>query len=155
MSKETAMPLHDRYGRTLLWWAAAGGDIATVEALVAQYNFNPRAPNKFGQTPFWIASKKGHAAVSDFLNKEYEETDTIGIEQQVSLERDNDQSSIICYVCTSNIGMTMFHYHCRHCAGGNWYMCEDCKGRGAFCEDSTHPLLKRATRDGGLIEVAS
>ncbi|KAF2731915.1 hypothetical protein EJ04DRAFT_578713 [Polyplosphaeria fusca] len=61
-SKEPDMPLHDPYERTLLWWAAAGGSIATVEALVAQYKFDPRTPNKFGQTPFWIASKKAHIA---------------------------------------------------------------------------------------------
>ena len=123
-----------------------------MEALVAQYNFDPRAPNKFGQRPFWIALTKGHNAVSHFLNKECRETD---VERQASREGGNSQSSIICDVCTSNIETTVFYYHCQHCAGGDWYMCEDCKGRGAFCEDSMHPLLKRIVKDERLVEVGS
>ncbi|KAH7070295.1 hypothetical protein FB567DRAFT_481992, partial [Paraphoma chrysanthemicola] len=67
VSKATSMPPQDQYGRTLLWWAAAGGETAAVEALIKQHDFDPTTPNKFGQTPLWIASKKGHIGTADYL----------------------------------------------------------------------------------------
>ncbi|KAF2734376.1 ankyrin, partial [Polyplosphaeria fusca] len=152
MSSETTMLLHDRYERTLLWWAAAGGSVATVKVLIAQYNFDPRAPNKFGQTPFWIASKKAHVSVSDFLAKECGETN---VQRQDPSKNDDNRTSMTCDVCTLNVKGNEFHLHCQSCAGGDWNMCEDCEGRGAFCEDTTHFLVKRTMKDGNWVEVTS
>ncbi|ORY00885.1 hypothetical protein BCR34DRAFT_546658 [Clohesyomyces aquaticus] len=152
MSKETAMPLHDRYGRTLLWWAAAGGNTATVEVLVTRYSFDPLMPNKFGQTPFWIASKKGYIEISEFLGKECGDTE---IQRQALPGNDDNRTSISCDVCTLNVKGNAFHFHCQYCAGGDWDMCAECKGRGAFCEDATHLLVKRTTNKGNWVEVTS
>ncbi|KAJ8107873.1 hypothetical protein OPT61_g8568 [Boeremia exigua] len=59
--------LQDCYGRTLLWWAAAGGKTGTVETLIHQHNIDPERADNFGRKPLWIAVKKGHGAVSGLL----------------------------------------------------------------------------------------
>lgn len=69
-SKDSIMQLQDPYDRTLLWWAAAGGQTATVQVLISQYNYDSRVADKFGRTPLWIATKKRHHAVSELLSKE-------------------------------------------------------------------------------------
>ncbi|CAN9092244.1 unnamed protein product [Alternaria alternata] len=141
----------DLYGRTLLWWAAAGGDIATIETLIRQYNFDPREPDKFGRTPFWIATKKGHDAASKLLWEECEETST---ERPAPTKIDNNQRGILCDVCTSRTIAPAFHYHCCLCAGGDWDMCEDCKASGACCADAAHILVKRTMKNEELVQVA-
>jgi hypothetical protein len=141
----------DLYGRTLLWWAAAGGDIATIETLIRQYNFDPREPDKYGRTPFWIATKKGHDAASKLLWEECEETST---GRPAPIKIDNNQRGILCDVCTSCTIAPAFHYHCYLCAGGDWDMCEDCKASGACCADAAHILVKRTMKNEELVQVA-
>lgn len=150
--KEPTMPLHEPYERSLLWWAAAGGSIATVEALIAQHNFDPRTPNKFGQTPLSIASKKGHIAISDFLAKECGETN---VQRQVLSENDDDRTWWTCAVCTSNIKKGDVFFRCQNCDDGVWSMCADCEEGGAFCEDVTHLLIKRTPKRRRWVEVTS
>ncbi|CAN9326560.1 unnamed protein product [Alternaria alternata] len=75
IERDSIRQLHDSYGRTLLWWAAAGGQTTTVQVLISRYNYNSRIADKFGRTPLWIATKKGHRAVSEFLSEECGPTD--------------------------------------------------------------------------------
>ncbi|KAJ8108903.1 hypothetical protein OPT61_g7845 [Boeremia exigua] len=81
--------LQDCYGRTLLWWAAAGGKTGTVETLIHQHNIDPERADNFGRKPLWIAVKKGHGAVSGLLQTCGE----LPVES-TPLERDNDQPKI-------------------------------------------------------------
>lgn len=138
--------LTDPYDRTILWWAAAGDQITTVRLLISQYNQDPRVPDKFGCTPLWIATKKGHDAVSEFLLEEF---GTPGSGQRPLPDHSvvQDPSRMFCDVCTSIITETGFYYHCRHCSGGYWDVCEDCKRRGAYCSDQAHILIKRTGAD--------
>jgi ankyrin repeat protein len=152
MLKQPAMPLHDRYGRTLLWWAAAGGDTSTVHALVTQYNLDPRTPNKFGQTPLWIAANKGHVDVTDYLANK---CGGIDIQQQAISKDYNNGTFVWCDVCTVDLKEGALCYYCRYCIGGNWDMCADCKERGAICEDATHTLEKRTIKEGHRVELIS
>jgi ankyrin repeat protein len=150
--KDTVLQLQDCYGRSLLWWAAAGGNTATIEALISQYHFDPRTTDKFGRTPLWIATRKGHEAVSKLLSDKCGETDT---ERTLSSESNGDQQRMECDVCTSSIKITAFHYHCRLCADGDWDVCEDCKTRGASCAEATHTLVKRTMTDGYWVEIVN
>jgi ankyrin repeat protein len=150
IEKDSIRQLQDPYGRTLLWWAAAGGQTTTVQLLISRYNYDSRTADKFGRTPFWIATKKGHHAVSELLSEECEPTDP---EQTASPDHSDDSGSIQCDVCTSSIMATDFHYHCRHCFNGDWDVCEDCNVRGAYCAEETHVLVKRTIIDRKWVEV--
>jgi ankyrin repeat protein len=141
MSKHSTIPLHDHHGRSLLWWAAAGGDKATVDALVSNYKFDPQKPNNYGQTPLWIASKRGHVAVSKFLSAKCGVTD---IQLPLSPKSDEEQDSGLCHVCTSYIKEEEIYFKCSECTRGNRHVCANCKERGAYCEDVTHVLVERA-----------
>ncbi|KAF1936448.1 ankyrin, partial [Clathrospora elynae] len=152
ISKFKITQLQDSYDRTLLWWAAAGGQTTTVQLLIGKYNCDPQIADKFGRTPLWIATKKGHGTVSEFLSEQCEPTDPGGA---VSPDHGDSSSTMKCDVCTSSISATDLHYHCRRCNNGDWYVCEDCKMRGAFCAEETHILVKRTRRDGKLVEMAS
>ncbi|KAH7411643.1 hypothetical protein DE146DRAFT_674164 [Phaeosphaeria sp. MPI-PUGE-AT-0046c] len=150
ISKHSITQLQDPYGRTLLWWAAAGGQTATVEKLISQYNCDAQVADKFGRTPFWIATKKGHHAVSELLSKERGPN----IPRQTVLPGHGEAGrSLDCDVCTSSIGPAEFHYHCRLCSDGDWDVCEDCKARGASCAQETHILVKRTRGDQEWVEV--
>jgi ankyrin repeat protein len=59
--------LQDYYGRIPLWWAAAGGETATIEALIHKHNIDLRTADNLGRRLFWIASKKGHSTASKLL----------------------------------------------------------------------------------------
>jgi ankyrin repeat protein len=148
----TTLQCEDRYGRTLLWWAAAGGNAAIVETLIRQYNFDPRVSDRLGRTPFWIATKKGHDAVSKLL---WEECGEAGTERPVPSERDHDPQGMICDVCTSSIAVTAFQYRCYLCADGEWDLCEDCEASGASCADATHTLVKRIKIDEEWVQILS
>ena len=139
------LPVQDPYGRSLLWWAAAGGQVDTVETLIREYNFDPGAPDKFGRTPFWIAVKNGHDAVVKLLWEECGET---SIERPVLVKTKLDQAIMVCDVCTSLLIAANMHYHCYICDDGDWDMCEDCKASGASCTNPKHTLVKRAFRNG-------
>ncbi|KAF2463616.1 ankyrin, partial [Lindgomyces ingoldianus] len=67
--KEPAIPLYDRYERTLLWWAAAGSSTATVEALLLLDSGKVDADSKdmAGRTPLSWATRRGHEAVVKLL----------------------------------------------------------------------------------------
>lgn len=145
IEKDSISQLQDPYNRTLLWWAAAGGQTTTVQVLISQYKYDSRIADKFGRTPLWIATKKGHRAVSELLSEECGPTDP---GQTASPDHSDDSGSIQCDVCTSSIRATDFHYHCRHCFNGDWDVCEDCRIRGAFCAEETHVLVKRTIIDG-------
>ncbi|CAA9959481.1 Arp Ankyrin repeat protein [Pyrenophora teres f. maculata] len=144
--------LQDYYGRTLIWWAAAGGNIATVETLINQHNIDPQTADRFGRKPSWIATKKGHDAISALLNGYVGETDK---EQEASLKVSNDDSHLQCDVCTSTIPKSAHHYHCNVCAGGDWDVCEDCTKTGATCVELAHTLVERTMLDGVWVEVTS
>ncbi|KAI2483801.1 Ank-2 multi-domain protein [Pyrenophora tritici-repentis] len=144
--------LQDYYGRTLLWWAAAGGNIATVETLINQHNIDPQAADRFGRKPSWIATKKGHGAISALLNGYVGETDK---EQEASPKVSNDDSHLKCDVCTLSIPKSAHHYHCNVCAGGDWDVCEDCTTTGATCVELAHTLVERTMLDGVWVEVTS
>ncbi|KAF2623587.1 ankyrin [Macroventuria anomochaeta] len=150
ISSGSISQLQDYYGRTLLWWAAAGGNIATVEALINQHNVDPQTADRFGRKPFWIATKKGHGAVSKLLNGYIDETDT---ERKASTKVNNDQPCLECDVCTSSIPTSARHYHCNFCTGGDWDVCEDCRKTEATCVEPSHTLVKRTMLDGGWVEV--
>jgi ankyrin repeat protein len=150
IEKDSIRQLQDPYDRTLLWWAAAGGQTTTVQLLTSQYNYDSRVADKFGRTPLWIATKKGHHAVSELLSEECGPTDR---GQTASSNHNGDSGSVICDVCTSSIKATDFHYHCRHCSNGDWDVCEDCRVRGAFCAEETHILVKRTRIDKKWVEM--
>jgi hypothetical protein len=150
MLRSFPMLPHDRCGRTLLWWAAAGGDTATVKVLTAQYNFDPRIPNKLGQTPLWIALRKGHVAVSEFLSKECGATH---LQQQALSASNSNRTAVICDICTLDVKKSSVYYHCGYCLGGDWDMCADCEGRGAICEDATHSVVKCKMENGKRTEI--
>ncbi|USP72913.1 vegetative incompatibility protein HET-E-1 [Curvularia clavata] len=61
--------LQDPYGRSPLWWAAAGGWIEPVRILMDEYNQDPRIPDKFGRTPLDIATRKRNTAVWEILSQ--------------------------------------------------------------------------------------
>ena len=144
------MQLQDPYDRTLLWWAAAGGQTTTVQVLISRYNYDSRTADKFGRTPLWIATKKGHHAVSELLSEECGPTDP---GQTASPDHRDDSGSMQCDVCTSSIRATDFHYHCQDCSNGDWDVCEDCRVRGAFCAEETHILVKRTRKDRNCVEM--
>jgi hypothetical protein len=150
ISKYKITQLQDPYNRTLLWWAAAGGQTTTVQLLISRYNYDPRIADKFGRTPLWIATKKGHSAVSELLS---EECEPISPGQAASPDDGDNLGSVECDVCTSNVRATDFHYHCQCCSNGDWDVCEDCRMRGAFCADEAHILVKRTRRDQKWVEM--
>ncbi|KAH5034899.1 hypothetical protein HBI75_092960 [Parastagonospora nodorum] len=152
IGKDSIRHLQDPYDRTLLWWAAAGGQTTTIQVLISRYHCNSRIADKFGRTPLWIATKKGHHAVSELLSKERGPTVP---RRTTSPNHRDDSGSLECDVCTSSIRATDFHYHCRHCSDGDWDVCEDCKVRGAFCPEETHVLVKRARMDGKWVEMTA
>ncbi|KAH7082954.1 ankyrin repeat domain-containing protein [Paraphoma chrysanthemicola] len=132
--------LQDYYGRTLLWWAAAGGHVATVETLVHKHNMDPQTTDNFRRKPSWIAAKKGHGSVSKFLQGYGGEPD---IGQTAAPDVRRVQVGLACDVCTSSISLGVPYYHCVHCSGGDWDLCDDCRNCGATCMDTTHVLVKR------------
>ncbi|OAG12718.1 ankyrin [Paraphaeosphaeria sporulosa] len=144
------LKVQDYYGRTLLWWAAAGGKIATVKSLIMNHNIDPRIADNLGRKPSWIAAKKGHGAVSKLLQEHDGETST---EPTVLSNENHHQSALECNVCTSQIPTTVFHYHCNLCAGGDWDVCEDCRKCGATCVAPAHTLRKREMLDGVWSEI--
>jgi ankyrin repeat protein len=150
IEKDSIRQLRDPYDRTLLWWAAAGGQTTTVQLLISRYNYDSRTTDKFGRTPLWIATKKGHRTVSELLSEECGPT---GPEQTLSSDHSDDSVLIQCDICTSGIRSSEFHYHCRHCFDGDWDMCEDCRARGAFCAEETHILVKRTRIDQKWVEM--
>jgi hypothetical protein len=150
IEKDRIRQLLDPYDRTLLWWAAAGGKTTTVQVLISRYNYDSRTADKFGRTPLWIATKKGHDAVSELLSEECGPTDP---EQTASPDHRDDSGSMQCDVYTSSIRATDFHYHCRHCSNGGWDVCEDCKVRGVLCAEETHVLVKRTRIDKKWVEM--
>lgn len=152
ISKYSISRLQDYYGRTLLWWAAAGGNIAIVETLIDQHNIDPKTADKFGRKPSWIATKKGHGAISALLNGYVGEIDK---EQEASPKVSNDDSHLECDVCTWSIPKSALHYHCNICAGGDWDVCEDCTNTGATCVELAHTLVERTMLDGVWVEVTS
>jgi ankyrin repeat protein len=144
--------LQDYYGRTLLWWAAAGGKTATIEALIQKHNIDPQTADNFGRTPFWIASKKGHNAASKLLQAYVGEPNT---SPTAPPNGNHDQSDLECDVCTSNIPENDACYHCSLCAAGDWDVCEDCRRCGATCLETAHVLVKRAKLNGVWSETTS
>ncbi|KAH7093338.1 ankyrin repeat domain-containing protein [Paraphoma chrysanthemicola] len=132
----------DYYGRTLLWLAAAGGHAATVEALIHKHNMDPRTADNLGRNPSWIAGKKGHGVVLKLLQG-YDGEPNAG--QAAASDRRYDQSRLLCDVCTSSIPRGVSYYHCDHCSGGDWNVCDDCIKCGATCMDTTHVLVKPTT----------
>lgn len=144
LSHVSTMPFKDRYGRTLLWWAAAGGHIATVEHLVTHHSFDPRVPNIFGQTPMWIAARKGHSSVSGFLSRLTGETST----EQRALSEENKRGNArpTCKVCTLDINLYEGFCMCRKGCYDTKMICLDCKEKGAFCKIAGHFLIKLKAR---------
>ncbi|EUC31762.1 hypothetical protein COCCADRAFT_38175 [Bipolaris zeicola 26-R-13] len=69
VSKIDNTQLQDPYNRTLLWWAAAGGQSHTTIVLVSQYHHDLQITDKFGRSPLWIATKKSHREVLEFLSE--------------------------------------------------------------------------------------
>jgi hypothetical protein len=142
--KHDTAQLQDPYDRTLLWWAAAGGQTNIVQILVNQYNYDPQITDKFGRTPCWIATKKGHSAASTLLAKDG------GLANPVKAalpDPNNNLGLAECDVCTSAISSTDVYYYCRYCSQGDWYVCEDCRTRGAICADKAHILVKGTEKD--------
>jgi hypothetical protein len=118
--------------------------------LSADTNYDSRIADKFGRTPLWIATKKGHRAVSGLLSEECGPTDP---GQTVSPGHSDASRSLECDVCTSSIRETDTHYYCQHCSNGDCDMCEDCKVRGAFCAEETHISVKRRRIDQTWVEM--
>jgi hypothetical protein len=56
----------DRFGRTALWDAAFGGDIAKVKRYLAA-GVNPNWGDNEGYTPLYIAAQQGHLVVVELL----------------------------------------------------------------------------------------
>ncbi|KAH9876213.1 hypothetical protein J1614_004092, partial [Plenodomus biglobosus] len=124
---------HDPYGRTLLWWAAAVGNPATVEALINQQRIDPQLADRFGRKPSWIAMKKGHVAVCKLLGVSDEEIDTERNASPKVSDKFEDRAHYECDVCTIRFPLHVRHYYCSICNGKRWFVCEDCKRRGATC----------------------
>jgi hypothetical protein len=64
--------------------------------------------DKFGRTPPWIATKKGHHAVSELLSGERGPTDP----GRTALFDGDVAGSVECDVYTSRNRASKFHYHC-------------------------------------------
>jgi ankyrin repeat protein len=144
--------LQDYYGRTLLWWAAAGGNTATIEALIHKHNMDPQTADNLGRRPFWIASKKGHSAASKLLQAYVREPNT---SPTAPPNGNHNQPSLECDVCTSHISENDACYHCNLCAAGDWDICEDCRRCGATCLETAHVLVKWAKLNGVWSETTS
>jgi ankyrin repeat protein len=144
--------LQDYYGRTLLWWAAAGGNTATIEALIHKHNMDPQTADNLGRSPFWIASKKGHSAASKLLQAYVREPNT---SPTAPPNGNHNQPSLECDVCTSHISENDACYHCNLCAAGDWDICEDCRRCGATCLETAHVLVKWAKLNGVWSETTS
>jgi hypothetical protein len=129
---------------------AAGGQTNTVQALVNQYNYDPRITDKFGRTPCWIATKKGHSAVSKFLSEEGGLTSPV---EAALHDSSNNSGSAECDVCTSVISSTGVYYYCRYCSRGDWCVCKDCRTRSAICADEAHILVKVTEKDWKWVKI--
>lgn len=132
----------DPYGRTLLWWAAAGGNLAIVEALLNQQHIDPQLADRFGRKPSWIAMKKGHVAVCKLLDVSVEEIDT---ERKASLKVTDESDfnfSFECGICMLRFPIPVRRYHCNLCFSPGLIVCEDCKKRGATCMKTGHALIE-------------
>ncbi|EUC41283.1 hypothetical protein COCMIDRAFT_58920, partial [Bipolaris oryzae ATCC 44560] len=92
LSKLDITQLQDPYNRTPL----------------CKYHHDPRITDKFGRSPFWIATKKGHHAVLEFLSKECGLT---SLEEVGLPDHGDDAGSVECNVCTSVVSVVDFHYH--------------------------------------------
>ncbi|XP_014558237.1 hypothetical protein COCVIDRAFT_36442 [Bipolaris victoriae FI3] len=118
VSKIDNTQLQDPYNRTLLWWAAAGGQSHTTKVLVSQYHHDLQITDKFGRSPLWIATKESHREVLEFLSEVCGLTSL----EKVSLpDHGHDAVYDLCNVCTSPI---------------------NCWKRGANCADETHTLTE-------------
>jgi len=59
--------LKDSYGRTPLWWAAAGGHKGVVKLLLETGKVDADVKDKYGQTPLSRAAERGHEGVVKLL----------------------------------------------------------------------------------------
>jgi ankyrin repeat protein len=144
--------LQDYYGRTLLWWAAAGGEAATVEALIHKHNIDPQTADNFRRRPFWIALKKGHSAALKLLQANVGEPNT---SLTAPSKGNHNRSGLECDVCTSSISENVSHHHCNLCATRDWDMCKDCRKCGATCLETAHVLVERVMLNGVWSEITS
>lgn len=139
----------DRYGRSLLWWAAANGQAATVSFLLYVHDCDPSIPDHCNRTPLMIAAKKGFHWVVEIL--EPSESKMLVVSGEI--QEYDEWSTIICDVCTMKIRRANTHYHCGTCANGDWDVCLECYGHGMVCTVTTHVLIRRTMSDGIWVEL--
>ncbi|KAF2174831.1 hypothetical protein K469DRAFT_613016, partial [Zopfia rhizophila CBS 207.26] len=146
----------DYFGRTLLWWAAAGGQEAIVKLLLMKYHSDPGLADNFSRTPLSIAARKGQHAVVKLLLEKHEENDIAIPNENMNMAsalNADDQNNIICDICTLEIPAVDLDYHCGVCGNGDWDICQECIASGAFCMEDTHKLVRRVMRDGVWAKV--
>ena len=56
----------DKYGKTLIYWAALNGHTEIVKILVP-LTPNPNAPDEYGKTPIYWAAKHGYTEIVKIL----------------------------------------------------------------------------------------
>lgn len=144
----------DRYGRTLLWWAAACGKVATVRLLTLKHHSNPSIADNCGRTPLMVALKKGHTIMTKLLPSDSGDAASESEDLHTRpVDSSDEQSNILCDICTVRTLPTDFHYHCTVCTNGNWDICAECRKLGMNCMDASHVLVKRTMKGGIWVDV--
>lgn len=113
ISRYDISQLQDPYSRSLLWWAAAGGQASTVRLLMEDHKLDDQIPDKFGRTPLGIAQKKRYSAVLKIFSRE----DTVtALVQAMLLPDEENWISVRCSVCTLLIVYLGTYYYCSSCS---------------------------------------
>lgn len=136
----------DCYGRTLLWWAAAAGREAAVDLLLTKHNVDPDSRDNFGRTPLSRAAKNGFPNIVKILLEKCKRNGIVIHDKNLTIATPPAAgwSLIVCDICWSRILDEDIFYHCRICGDGHFDLCYECIEIGAFCQNSSHKLVKVA-----------
>jgi ankyrin repeat protein len=151
--------LKDEWSRTLLSYAAEHGLERAVKLLCLTDTVRINTADRYGRTPMWWASRKGHTTVVRLLS-EIPEVYKKGVgipENEMMMATTSEavlEGPVVCDVCESGIPYASIHYHCDICAKGDFDMCQKCVASGALCLDQSHKLVKRTVEDGDFVELS-
>jgi hypothetical protein len=143
----------DKFGRTALFAAAVRGHEIVVKLLLDKDGIEPNVVDIYGRTAQIDAIRMGYLHTAQLFH--HKQTD--GVEDDENGIRgprqDTAHGRIFCSVCLAVIPDSDFHHHCATCDYGDFDACQDCIGRGAFCSDRSHLLIKRRVKDSVLVEI--